>query len=92
MAMGAIAVLAAMSILGVGVLGTAGMMSGTAPAGMTGGGMMSGGGMGGMHGGGMMGGGGMGGCDMDQMQNHAMDCDMPMDPGQCPCCGDGDGT
>ncbi len=90
MATGAMAILAAMSILGVGVVGTAGMMSGTAPAGMTGGGMM-GGGMGGMHGGGMMDGGMQGDCDMDQMQNHTMDCDMPMDPGQCPCC-DGDGT
>ena len=84
MAMGAIAVLAAMSVLGVGVVGAAGMMAGTAPAGMPGG--MMGGGMGGMHGGGMN-----GGCDMDQMQNHTMDCDMSMDPGQCPCC-DGDGT
>ena len=82
MQMGILGVLAVASLLGVGAVGVGWMMASPAPAGNMGG-MMAGGGMGGMHG------GTMGDCDMGQMQDHPMDCDMSMDQGQCGCCGDG---
>ncbi len=87
---GVLAILAAMSVLGVGAIGATGMMSSPAPSGTMGGGMMGGGGMGGMDGGMHGGGGMMGDCNMDQMQNDAMNCEMQMGQEQCHCCaGDG---
>jgi hypothetical protein len=85
---GVLAIMAALSVLGVGAVGVgaSGMMSGTAPTTTTPGCGMMGGGMGGMHGS-MMGGGMNGGmhgtCDMDGMQNRT--CGTQMDPSHCPC-------
>lgn len=83
-----LAVLAALSILGVGVAGTSGLMAGPTSIGTMNGGMMNGGncGMnGGMHGGMHDGGTMNGSCPMEQMQDHMQNCTMQMSQDQCQC-------
>jgi hypothetical protein len=87
-----LAILAAISVAGVGALGAGGMIANPVMTGTMGGmgtamggGMMNGGSCG-MNGGmmGNMGGGMMNGaCDMEQMQAHMQDCTMAQ--GQCQC-------
>jgi len=79
---GVLAILAALSVLGVGVAGASGLIEDPVPMTTADGGMMSGGGCGmtggmygNMHSNGMM----HGDCTMAQMQDEMQNCTMQMD-------------